>query len=1518
MTTPNTYRSAIRLLLLFALAFLVKKATGAELTNIPPNQLPKVEIVYPANEQVFVAPTDIEIDVLARDPDGAVALVEFFDGTNAIGRDLRPLVAGNAAGEVQKFSMVWSNVPPGRHSLTARATDNRHGVSVLDAVAIRVLVPCAVPTVSLQAVDNTASEPNPLAAAIDVARFVVKRTCGTNYDLRVQYSVGGSASNGVDYVRLTGAVVIPAGAFSADILIQPLTDNLVEGTESVVIALDPSDCAGVEPTPAGCYLVGTSARDIAFIRDNDDANSPPKIAIVSPQDGSVFLSPTDIRLVATAADSDGWVAYVEFFDGTNSLGIVRNSPLVIDPIRDPAGGPTPIIPSPINPPPFILIWSNVPVGGHLLTALAHDGQGAATRSDAVGIRVIEPPDCALVGIEALDPRASEGTLDPSIDPVPNTATFLVKRRGPTNETLVVFYRIGGTASNGVDYAEIPHAVKIQAGETAARIVIDPIDDALVEGPESVILSLVEPPSLDELEVRPDCYRLARNHAAQAVIYDNDSNPNQPPGVRLLSPEDGDILRAPADIRLLATAFDLDGRVVRVEFFEGTNSLGFGLNPSTVPDPAARPLYSLVWSNVPAGRYLLHAVATDNDGVSTRSEPAEIKVIDFQEPPVVTIAATDPEGREINPLTDQPLDPALFTISRSGPTNRPLVVHYRVGGTAQNGVDYRELPGRLLISAGASSANLFVDVLDDLRCEGDESVIVGLVPWDALVAFPPPADCYRVGQPSRARAVIHDNETCPTNQPPRIAIVRPEEGDRFPAPADIAIYAKAADGDGFVRLVEFFADNRPLCAVSNSPTAVAELFRCHWDNVPAGTYALTARATDNRGATTTSEPVRIRVLELQSRTIVCIAAADDAASEEGPKPATFAVTRSGHTNESLTVFYRLTGTASNGVDYRRLDGTVVIPAGAFSARILVEPIDDALIEGTETVVATLLPPVCIAIVPPPPGCYGVGPCAEATAYIRDNDSAPNHPPHIAILIPSEGESFPAPGNIALTAVGLDPDGWITQVQFYEGTNAIGGLAILVQDPPPPGQLQTFSIRWTGVPPGRYALTAVATDNRGASTRSTPVHVAVLDSCRIPVVTLSAVDALAVEPCGSNSGDPAFFRVRRTCSLEHPLLVRYRVGGTADNGVDYAPVTGQVLIAAGETSADIVIRPLADHSSEGTETVVMELVPPPCLGLDPVTDGCYLPGEPARAIAWIRDCPGGNLPPRVAIVRPETGDLFRERSDIPIVVQTRDADGYVPRVEFLANGVSIGVQEILFFVEPPPGQVQRFSMIWSNVPAGQYVLTAKATDDRGAVTTSGPVKIGVVDLDPIPVVGIAAVDGFAREGTDNTAMFRIRRSGATNQPLTVYFSIHGTASNGVDYVKLPTSVTIPAGRRGTRIVVTPIDDRRPEPIETVVLRLEDSHAYNLARHRRAGAIIVDNDRPHPDHCILPDGLVHLLERGDNGVCYRLEAADDLVNWETLIECLVDDDGLHFLDPESLENPRRFFRLVLMELEEIFDEE
>ena len=53
----------------------------------------------------------------------------------------------------------------------------------------------------------------------------------------------------------------------------------------------------------------------------EDQNVLPTVAITSPLNNSTFTSPADILITADATDSDGTVSSVEFFEGTNSLGI---------------------------------------------------------------------------------------------------------------------------------------------------------------------------------------------------------------------------------------------------------------------------------------------------------------------------------------------------------------------------------------------------------------------------------------------------------------------------------------------------------------------------------------------------------------------------------------------------------------------------------------------------------------------------------------------------------------------------------------------------------------------------------------------------------------------------------------------------------------------------------------------------------------------------------------------------------------------------------------------------------------------------------------------------------------------------------------------------------------------------------------------------------------------------------------------------------------------------------------------
>ncbi|MCZ8190666.1 MAG: hypothetical protein O9326_13250, partial [Microcystis sp. LE19-338.1B] len=84
---------------------------------------------------------------------------------------------------------------------------------------------------------------------------------------------------------------------------------------------------------------------------------------------------------------------------------------------------------------------------------------------------------------------------------------------------------------------------------------------------------------------------------------------------------------------------------------------------------------------------------------------------------------------------------------------------------------------------------------------------------------------------------------------------------------------------------------------------------------------------------------------QTLPTITVAATDAAAGETATgvtaNPGSFTLTRTGNTASTLTVNYTLSGTATKGTDYNNLTGTVSFAAGAATALININPIDDTL-------------------------------------------------------------------------------------------------------------------------------------------------------------------------------------------------------------------------------------------------------------------------------------------------------------------------------------------------------------------------------------------------------------------------------------------------------------------------------------------------------------------------------------------------------------------------------------------------
>jgi hypothetical protein len=104
-----------------------------------------------------------------------------------------------------------------------------------------------------------------------------------------------------------------------------------------------------------------------------------------------------------------------------------------------------------------------------------------------------------------------------------------------------------------------------------------------------------------------------------------------------------------------------------------------------------------------------------------------------------------------------------------------------------------------------------------------------------------------GVPSVARVVNIKGDVAPT-----VTLTQPTDGASFTPPATVNLAATASDGDGTVTKVEFFNGAAKLGEDTTAP------YTFTWSGVAAGSYTLTARATDDLGGTTTSTASRITV------------------------------------------------------------------------------------------------------------------------------------------------------------------------------------------------------------------------------------------------------------------------------------------------------------------------------------------------------------------------------------------------------------------------------------------------------------------------------------------------------------------------------------------------------------------------------------------------------------------------------------------------------------------------------------
>lgn len=175
------------------------------------------------------------------------------------------------------------------------------------------------------------------------------------------------------------------------------------------------------------------------------------------------------------------------------------------------------------------VISGIPttLGAATVTIVASD-PASATASASFTITINSPAATPIVKVNSNDPSAAEGapatqtTGSPQAKnsraaanlPVEDSGFIRFERTNGTG-TLVINYQVGGSATNGVDYDALPTSVTFAEGQTVLLSELDPIEDDIVEGDETIIITLI-----DEAGYDPDPNEITTT----LTLKDNDSAP----------------------------------------------------------------------------------------------------------------------------------------------------------------------------------------------------------------------------------------------------------------------------------------------------------------------------------------------------------------------------------------------------------------------------------------------------------------------------------------------------------------------------------------------------------------------------------------------------------------------------------------------------------------------------------------------------------------------------------------------------------------------------------------------------------------------------------------------------------------------------------------------------------------------------------------------------------------------------------------------------------------------------------
>ncbi|MDX2298231.1 MAG: Ig-like domain-containing protein [Xanthomonadaceae bacterium] len=802
---------------------------------------PSVALSAPLGGAVVTANAGATLTASASDADG-VSQVAFFDGATLLGTDT-----------TAPYSLSWVPTVLGSHTLSAQATDARGAVTSTAGVAVtvvRVKLTASNKTVgSTVAFGNTASATFRLATAGKI-RF--QTSAGGTYDEQSPFDEWLEPESATSGAQFEVQAVPVSGAVSAGTVNQwwslgnatPRDWTLTRtaaGTSQAVI--------NVQLRQAGTSTVLASTNVTLNATVTAPPNGAPVANLTAPTNGSVFTAPATLTLTATASDADGTISQVAFYKGTET------TPFATDTTPDSNGN-------------YSAVLGPLAAGSYTLKATATDNAGG-TGSSTVTVIVNAPPSVTMP--------------TPPIQNAPCT------------------WALSATASDSdgtIGQVQFFNGAVALPGTTG-----NPNPDT--SAPYGYTWSAV-PAGTYTLTAKATDNRgaITTSSAVTAVC-------NALPTVDITAPVAGST--QPTSFDLTATATDSDGSIASVQFFEGAVAIH---TPPLTTAP-----YTFRWNNVALGSHTVTAQAIDNRGAIKTSNSVTFTVADV--PPTATLTAPAngasyirPDGPIVSATASTsagtitkvefldngavigsdttpnasgqytfPSDTTAWnttnvtagshtltaratnSLGTVGPLSTPVTITLLNPNPAamltspSNGASFAEkapipLAATASIALGSISQVEFFDGAVRIGLP-DTSAPYAITDWTTATIGTHVLTAKATSSLSTSKVSTTVTITV-TNPPPTITLTAPSAGANFAAPATITLSATASDANGTISKVEFFKDDGATLLGTAAETAPPYTYE--WRDVPVGNYTITAKATDNLNASTSTPAIAISVTE----------------------------------------------------------------------------------------------------------------------------------------------------------------------------------------------------------------------------------------------------------------------------------------------------------------------------------------------------------------------------------------------------------------------------------------------------------------------------------------------------------------------------------------------------------------------------------------------------------------------------------------------------------------------------------